>query len=102
MRYKFIAAVMAVLFVAPSFCYAGIPADKQKHMAVGAGLDLGMEALGVKDTTRYCILGTLFIGKEIYDHNKPHATHDHAGDLAADVGGVLLSRGIIWLYHKTF
>ena len=102
MRYKFIAAVMAVLFVAPSFCYAGIPADKQKHMAVGAGLDLGMEALGVKETTRNCILGALFIGKEIYDHNKHPATHDHLGDLAADVGGVTLSRGVIWIIHRTF
>ena len=102
MKKKLIAAVMAALIAVPSFCCAGIPADKQKHIGVAAGLDLGMEALGVMDTTRYCVLGGLFIGKEIYDHNKSHPTHDHWGDLAADVGGVVLSRGVIWIVHKTF
>lgn len=102
MRYKFIAAVMAVLMLVPSFCYANIPEDKAKHIGVAAGLDLGMEALGVKETTRNCILGGLFVAKEIYDHNKSHPTHDHLGDLAADVGGVVLSRGVIWIVHRTF
>ena len=102
MKKKIMMAVMAVLILAPSFCYANIPEDKAKHISVAAGLDLSMEALGVKETTRNCILGVLFVGKEIYDHNKHPATHDHFGDLAADVGGVMLSRGMIWIIHRTF
>ena len=102
MKKKIMMAVMAVLILAPSFCYANIPEDKAKHISVAAGLDLSMEALGVKKTTRNCILGALFVGKEIYDHNKHPATHDHFGDLAADVGGVMLSRGMIWIIHRTF
>ena len=61
-----------------------------------------MKEMGVKDATRYTILGTIFVGKEIYDHNKSHATHDHLGDLAADVGGVIISDGVIWIVHGTF
>ncbi|WP_303842371.1 hypothetical protein [Selenomonas ruminantium] len=102
MKKKIMMAIMTVLMLAPSFCYANIPDDKAKHIGVAAGLDLGMEALGVKETTRNCILGALFVGKEIYDHNKHPATHDHFGDLAADVGGVMLSRGTIWIIHRTF
>lgn len=102
MKKKLIAAVMAALFAAPSFCYAGIPEDKQKHIGVAAGMNLAMEAMGVKKSTRYTILGTIFVGKEIYDHNKGHATHDHLGDLAADVGGVIISDGVIWIVHGTF
>ena len=34
MRYKFIAAIMAVLMLAPPFCYANTPEDKEKHIGV--------------------------------------------------------------------
>ncbi|MGN8831072.1 hypothetical protein ACTNDZ_00740 [Selenomonas montiformis] len=102
MRKKLIAIVMMVLMLIPSFCYAGIPEDKQKHIGVAAGLNLVMKEMGVKDATRYTILGTIFVGKEIYDHNKSHATHDHLGDLAADTGGVIISDGVIWIIHRTF
>ena len=100
-------AVLAVmlmigLFTTPAFCSAGIAPDKQKHIGVAAGANLAMEAMGVKKTTRYCILGGLFVAKEVYDHNKEHSTHDHWGDLAADVGGVIISDGVIWIVHRTF
>ena len=102
MRKKLIAALMAVSMMIPSFCYAGIPEDKQKHIGVAAGLDLAMAECGVKKETRWSILGGLFVAKEIYDHNKGHATHDHLGDLAADVGGVVIGEGVIWIVHGTF
>jgi len=92
-----------ILLIAPTFCFAGgIPQDKQKHIGAAAGMNLALEAMGVKKATRYCILDTIFVGKEIYDHNKGHATHDHLGDLAADVGGVIISDGVIWVVHRTF
>ena len=48
-------------------CYAGgIAPDKQKHIGVAAGMNLAMEAMGVKKSTRYTILGAVFIGKEIH------------------------------------
>lgn len=100
-----VAAVMVMiygLFITPSFCYAEIAPDKQKHIGVATGLNLFMKEMGVKDATRYTILGTIFVGKEIYDHNKSHSTHDHWGDLAADVGGVIISDGVIWIVHRTF
>ena len=102
MRKKLIALLMAVLMIVPSFCYAGIPEDKQKHIGVAAGLDLAMAECGVKKTTRWCILGGLIIGKEIYDHNKSHPTHDHGGDILAGVGGVAMAEGMIWIVHKTW
>ena len=95
MRKKLIAIVMMVLMLIPSFCYAGIPEDKQKHIGVAAGLNLVMKEMGVKDATRSTILGTIFVGKEIYDHNKSHATHDYRGDMAADIGGVINRNGFI-------
>ena len=102
MKRKIIAAIMATLFMVPSFCYAGIPTDKQEHIGVAAGLDMAMAGMGVKKETRWCVLAGLIIGKEVYDHNKPHPTHDHAGDIVAGVGGVLLGEGVVWIVHKRF
>jgi hypothetical protein len=65
-------------------------------------MNLAMEAMGVKKSTRYTILGVAFVGKEIYDHNKRNATHDHLGDIVADIGGVAISEGVIWIVHKEF
>ena len=102
MNKKLIVALMAVSMMIPSFCYAEIAPDKEKHIGVAAGLDLAMAECGVKKETRWSILGGLFVAKEIYDHNKGHATHDHLGDLAADVGGVVIGEGVIWIVHGTF
>ena len=57
---------------------------------------------GREKATRYTILGAVFIEKEIYDHNKHNAAHGHLGDIAADIGGVAISEGCIWLIHKTW
>lgn len=95
--------ILLALLLLTTPCYAGgIAPDKQKHIGVGAGLNLFMKEIGVKDATRYTILGTIFIGKEIYDHNKRNATHDHLGDIVADIGGVAISEGVIWIVHKEF
>ena len=93
--------LLLALLLLTTPCYAGgIAPDKQKHIAVSAGLNLFMKEMGVKDATRYTILGAVFIGKEIYDHNKCNATHDHLGDIVADIGGVAISEGVVWLVHK--
>lgn len=99
---KIIAGCLAVLLLVPSFCYAGIPADKQKHIGVAAGMDAGMAMAGVKKETRWCILAGLIVGKEIYDHHKGHPTHGHGGDIAAGVGGVMAAEGVIYLWKVTF
>lgn len=101
---RLIAGIVAGLVLAlPLFASAqGIGEDKYKHAGVAAGMNLAMEAMGVKKSTRYTILGTIFIGKEIYDHNKRNATHGHLGDIVADIGGVVMSEGVIWLVHKEF
>ncbi len=98
---KIIVAVMAVLMLVPSFCYAGIPDDKAKHIGVAAGLDLAMAECGVKKETRWCILGGFIIGKELYDSR--HDGHSSEwGDVAAGVGGVMAAEGMIWIVHKTW
>jgi hypothetical protein len=95
--------LLLVLLLLTTPCYAGgIAPDKQKHIGVAAGMNLAMEAMGVKKSTRYTILGTIFIGKEIYDHNKRNATHGHFGDIVADIGGVAISEGVVWIVHKSF
>jgi hypothetical protein len=95
--------LLLALLLLTSPCYAGgIAPDKQKHIGVAAGMNLAMETMGVKKSTRYTILGVVFVGKEIYDHNKEHSTHDHVGDIVADIGGVAISEGVIWIVHKKF
>lgn len=89
------------LFSTPCFAN-GIAPDKQKHIGVAAGLNLAMKEAGVKKETRWTILGGLFVAKEVYDHNKEHPTHSHGGDLVADVAGVAVSEGVIWVVHKTW
>ena len=64
--------------------------------------ELLFKEAGVKKETRWAILGGLFIGKEIFDHNKRNATHGHWGDLAADVAGTVASEGVIWVIKKDF
>ncbi len=101
MKKKIMMAVMAVLMLAPSFCYANIPEDKAKHIGVAAGLDLAMAECGVKKETRWCIMGGLIIGKELYDSR--HDGHSAEwGDVAAGVGGVMAAEGMIWIVHKTW
>lgn len=99
---KVLIALMAVLMLGQSFCYASIAPDKKKHIGVAAGLNLAMTEMGVKKATRYTILGTVFAGKEVYDHNKRNATHGHLGDIVADIGGVVISDGVVWVIHRTW
>ena len=101
---RLIAGLVAgiVLALPLSASAQGIGEDKIKHAEVGAALNLGLQAAGVKKETAWCIAGAVFIGKEIYDHNKRNATHDHLGDIVADIGGVAMSEGCIWLIRKTW
>lgn len=93
--------LLLALLLLTTPCYAGgIAPDKQKHIGVAAAINLGLQAAGVKKETAWCIAGTIFVGKEIYDHNKRNATHGHLGDIVADIGGVAISEGVIWLVHK--
>ena len=101
MREKLIALLMAALMLVPSFCYASIPEDKQKHVGVAAGLDMGLAAAGVKKETRWCIIGGLIIGQEIYDSR--HDGHSAEwGDVVAGVGGVAMAEGVIWFVRTTW
>ena len=84
-------------------CYAGgIAPDKQKHIGVGAALNLGLQAAGVKKETAWCIAGAVFIGKELYDARHRDRHTPELADIVADIGGVAISEGVIWLVHKEF
>jgi hypothetical protein len=102
MKIRLPTLLLALLLLTTPCSAGGIAPDKQKHIGVAAGMNLAMEAMGVKKSTRYTILGTIFIGKEIYDHNKRNATHGHFGDIVADIGGVAISEGVVWIVHKSF
>jgi hypothetical protein len=82
-------------------CSAGsIAPDKQKHIGVGAALNLGLQAAGVKKETAWCIAGAVFIGKELYDARHRDRHTPELADIVADIGGVVISEGVIWLVHK--
>jgi len=84
-------------------CYAGgIAPDKQKHIGVGAALNLGLQAAGVKKETAWCIAGAVFIGKELYDARHRDRHTPEFADIMADIGGVAISEGVIWIVHKKF
>ena len=88
-----------LLLVTP--CYAGgIAPDKQKHIGVGAALNLGLQAAGVKKETAWCIAGAVFIGKELYDARHRDRHTPELADIVADIGGVVISEGVIWIVHK--
>lgn len=57
MKIRLPTILLAILLLTTP-CYAGgIAPDKQKHIGVAAGMNLAMEAMGVKKSTHYTILG---------------------------------------------
>jgi hypothetical protein len=100
---KLIALTAAVLMLGQSLCYAqGIGEDKYKHAGVGAALNLGLQAVGVKKQTAWCITGAVLIGKEIYDARHRDRHTPELADIGAGVAGVFVSEGMIWIVHKTW
>jgi hypothetical protein len=101
---KLIAGLVAglVLALPLSASAQGIGEDKYKHAGVGAALNLGLQAAGVKKETAWCIAGAVFIGKELYDARHRDRHTPELADIVADIGGVVMSEGVIWLVHKEF
>ena len=99
---KLIAGLVAglVLALPLSASAQGIGEDKYKHAGVGAALNLGLQAAGVKKETAWCIAGAVFIGKELYDARHRDRHTPELADIVADIGGVVMSEGVIWLVHK--
>ena len=95
--------LLLTLLLLTTPCYAGgIAPDKQKHIGVGAALNLGLQAAGVKKETAWCIAGAVFIGKELYDARHRDRHTPELADIVADIGGVVISEGVIWIVHKEF
>ena len=93
--------ILLVLLLLTTPCYAGgIAPDKQKHIGVGAALNLGLQAAGVKKETAWCIAGAVFVGKELYDARHRDRHTPELADIVADIGGVVISEGVIWIVHK--
>jgi hypothetical protein len=102
MKIRLPTLLLALLLLATP-CYAGgIAPDKQKHIGVGAALNLGLQAAGVKKETAWCIAGAVFIGKELYDARHRDRHTPELADIVADIGGVVISEGVIWIVHKKF
>jgi hypothetical protein len=101
---RLIAGMVAcfVLALPLSASAQGIGEDKYKHIGVGAALNLGLQAAGVKKETAWCIAGAVFIGKELYDARHRDRHTPELADIVADIGGVVMSEGVIWLVHKEF
>jgi len=99
---KLIAGMVAglVLALPLSASAQGIGEDKVKHAEVGAALNLGLQAAGVKKETAWCIAGAVFIGKELYDARHRDRHTPELADIVADIGGVAISEGVIWIVHK--
>jgi hypothetical protein len=95
--------LLLALLLLTTPCHAGgIAPDKQKHIGVGAALNLGLQAAGVKKETAWCIAGAVFIGKELYDARHRDRHTPELADIVADIGGVAISEGVIWIVHKKF
>ena len=101
---RLIAGLVAglVLALPLSASAQGIGEDKYMHAGVGAALNLGLQAAGVKKETAWCIAGAVFIGKELYDARHRDRHTPELADIVADIGGVVMSEGVIWLVHKEF
>jgi hypothetical protein len=99
---KLIAGITAGLVLALPLTASAqsIAPDKQKHAGVGAALNLGLQAAGVKKETAWCIAGAVFIGKELYDARHRDRHTPELADIGAGVAGVLVSEGCVWLIHK--
>ncbi len=101
---RLIAVIVAGLVLAlPLSANAqGIGEDKYKHAGVGAALDLGLQAAGVKKETAWCITGAVLIGKELYDARHSDRHTPELADIGAGVAGVFVSEGVVWLVHRTW
>ena len=80
----------------------GIGEDKYKHAGVGAALNLGLQAAGVKKETAWCTTGAVLIGKELYDARHRDKHTPELADIGAGAAGVFVSEGVIWVVHKTW
>lgn len=101
---KLIAGMVAVLVLALplSVNAQGIGEDKVKHAEVGAALNLGLQAAGVKKETAWCIAGAVFIGKELYDARHRDRHTPELADIGAGVVGLIASEGMIRIVHIEF
>jgi hypothetical protein len=80
----------------------GIGEDKYKHAGVGATLNLGLQAVGVKKETAWCITGAVLIGKELYDARHRDRHTPELADIGAGVAGIIASEGMIRIVHIEF
>jgi hypothetical protein len=101
---KLIAGMVAglVLSLPLSASAQGIGEDKVKHAEVGAVLNLGLQAAGVKKETAWCIAGAVFIGKELYDARHRDRHTPELADIGAGVVGLIASEGMIRIVHIEF
>ena len=80
----------------------GIGEDKYKHAGVGAALNLGLQAAGVKKETAWCIAGAVLVGKELYDARHRDRHTPELADIGAGVVGIIASEGYIKIVHIEF
>jgi hypothetical protein len=101
---KLIAGIVAglVLALPLSASAQGIGEDKYKHAGVGAALNLGLQAAGVKKETAWCIAGAVFVGKELYDARHRDRHTPELADIGAGVVGLIASEGMIRIVHIEF
>ena len=107
MKKKLIMAVMAVLMIVPSFCYANIGNDKAAHIgaSTAAGIVLAQNKPFIKWKPWQSVLfNAVVIGgaKEWYDSRHPDNHSADWGDIGADAVGALGAEGMIWIVHKSF
>jgi len=101
---RLIAVITAglVLALPLSASAQSIGEDKVKHAGVGAALNLGLQAVGVKKETAWCIVGTVLVGKELYDARHRDRHTPELADIGAGVAGVIASEGLIEIVHIEF
>ena len=101
---RLIAVIVAglVLSLPLSASAQSIGEDKVKHAEVGAALNLGLQAAGVKKETAWCIAGAVFLGKELYDARHRDRHTPELADIGAGVVGVITSEGFIRIVHIEF
>jgi hypothetical protein len=103
MKIRLPTLLLLTLLLLTTPCYAGgIAPDKQKHIGVGAALNLGLQAAGVKKETAWCIAGAVFVGKELYDARHRDRHTPELADIGAGVVGLIASEGMIRIVHIEF
>ena len=100
MKIRLPTLLLVLLLLTTPVSAGGIAPDKQKHIGVGAALNLGLQAAGVKKETAWCIAGAVFIGKEIYDARHRDRHTPELADIGADMIGLIASEGVIWILRK--